>query len=229
MDPPALKTSIEKLAIEHGAGGPIKPRIDPDVEEEYSRHREFLQRSVAQLKKYLEDGSHSHMLTNSQLMGNNLSLIDDINGQRESNRKTKGTVQAQIGRIRQMAQVREQNKKKAGPGLVGADAGMLMNYQQQPTTVEADLDPTIILERNRQRLLALRAAINELESRKSIALQPAVLAPVEGLSNQAEPRIAFYTQAQTAAELVSPRGGQGAGEDEEKGGEAKNQMAQEAK
>jgi cilia- and flagella-associated protein 57 len=206
LDPPKLKKSIEILAKEHGAGGPIKPRIDPDVESEYSRHREFLQRSVAQLKKYLEDGSHEHMLTNSQLMQQNLDLIENINKQREHNRNLKRNVQADIGRIRQMAQQRDiKNKKKvktvAATGM--NDAGYAIQ-SGTGTQGQGDIDPTMILERNRQRILALRAAIAELESRRTSVKATSILPPLE--SNQTgEPRIAFYTQAQNADQLQSPR------------------------
>ncbi len=202
LDPPKIKKAIENLAKEHGAGGPIKPRIDPEVEGEYSRHREFLQRSVAQLKKHLEDGSHEHMLTNSQLMQQNLELIDRINKQRDSNRKLKGEVQADIGRIRQMAQQRDSGKKKSGQNF--PVASLLQAPGATTTGQNDDVDPTLILERNRQRILALRAAIAELESRRTSIRASSILPALEP-NQTAEPRIAFYTQAQSAAELASPR------------------------
>jgi hypothetical protein len=210
LDPPKLKKSIEALAKEHGAGGPIKPRIDPDVEDEYSRHREFLQRSVAQLKKYLEDGAHEHMLTNSSLMGANLELIDNINNQREHNRKLKRDVQADIGRIRQMAQQRDIKAKKSKAPKPDSVTMMpdLGTKAATKASLTGDMDPTMILERNRQRILALRAAIAELESRRTSVKATAILPPLEP-NQTTEPRIAFYTQAQNAEQLASPRAGDG--------------------
>ena len=39
-----IKEAVEKLIEMHGASGQLKARIDPDVEQEYSRHKEvFLQ------------------------------------------------------------------------------------------------------------------------------------------------------------------------------------------
>eukprot|EP00605_Chrysophyceae_sp_TOSAG23-4_P000210 GSChrysophyteH1.ASY1.ANO1.246.1 assembled CDS len=180
LDPPKLKKHVEILAKEHGAGGPIKPRIDPDVENEYSRHREFLQRSVLQLKKYLAEGSHEHMLTNSQLMGNNLDTIDNINKQRED--------------IKSKKKNKTQIKDVSLPG--GAS--------NTSSTKDGDIDPTTILERNRQRILALRAAIQELESRRTSVKATSILPPL-GPDQTTEPRIAFYTQAQNADQLASPR------------------------
>lgn len=211
LDPPQLKKSIEALAKEHGAGGPIKPRIDPDVESEYSRHREFLQRSVHQLKKYLEEGSHEHMLTNSSLMQENLDLIENINTQREHNRKLKRKVQADIGRIRQMAQQRDIKNKKKGKTVGNAATSNMLGMATNAIMSESDIDPTQILERNRQRILALRAAIAELESRRTSVKATSILPPLEA-DQTGEPRIAFYTQAQSADELQSPRANDAAGE-----------------
>jgi len=40
LSPPALKQAVEKLIMLHGSSGPMKPRIDPDVDQEYTRHKE---------------------------------------------------------------------------------------------------------------------------------------------------------------------------------------------
>ena len=69
-----------------------------------------------------------------------------------------------------------------------------------------DLDPASLLERNRRRILALRAAIAELEARAGpVGQVPAVLPPVDQ-KLAADQRIAFYTQAEGERDLVSPRG-----------------------
>jgi cilia- and flagella-associated protein 57 len=213
LNPPKLKTAIETLARDFSAVGPIKPRMDPEVEGEYARHREFLQRSIVQLKKFLEEGANAHMLTNTKLMSDNMSLIDGINKQRDFNRKLKNEVQADIGRIRQIAQQRDikQRKQKGGgdtvpqfkaPGTAGPGV-----------TGQLDMDPAAILDRNRRRILALRAAIAELESRGvNVGGQvPMVLPPLDQ-KRAPDQRIAFYTQAEEEKDLVSPRGG-GGGED----------------
>ena len=70
------------------------------------------------------------------------------------------------------------------------------------------MDPSSLLERNRRRILALRAAIAELESRTGgmTGQVPAVLPPVDQ-KRAPDQRIAFYTQAEGERDLVSPRGG----------------------
>lgn len=210
LNPPKLKTAIEALARDFGAMGPIKPRMDPEVEGEYARHREFLQRSIIQLKKFLEEGAHQHMLTNNKLMSDNMSLIDGINKQRDFNRKLKNEVQADIGRIRQMAQQRDQKARKSSAGDLGIRVPEVQGAGMGETGVlgGTDTDPSSLLERNRRRILALRAAIAELESRTGgmTGQVPAVLPPVDQ-KRAPDQRIAFYTQAEGERDLVSPRGG----------------------
>jgi len=215
LDPVALRQAIEQIVRDHGSSGVVKPRIDADVEGEYARHKEFLQRSILQLKKALEDGAQQHLATNGGLMQDNLKLIGEINKQRSSNRALRGEVQADIGRIRQMAQAKEINKRKKGGGEGGVmEMSLLENNDGGAGGGQEDVDPANILEKNRRRILALRAAIAELENRRLMdggsgagvnsayvrgdALPDIVLPAVE-------PRIAFYTQAQGAADLASPR------------------------
>jgi len=208
LNPPKLHAAIEKLVKEHNAAAPMKPRIDADVEKEYSRHKEFLIKSIASLKKGLEDGVQEHIAVNSSLMAANMSLIGEINTQRATNRSLRGSVQADIGRIRQMAQAREiaagNALKRAADAL--PDTMRVVDEYREPASAGtdrgADVDPGVILERNRQRILALRAALDELESRRG------ALPPID--------RIAFYTQAQSQEELASPRPATSASEGESK-------------
>jgi hypothetical protein len=203
LDPPKLLVAIGKLVKEFHADAPMKPRIDPEVEGEYGRHKEFLVKSIAALKKSLEDGVQSHIAVNSQLMSANMQIINEINTQRAANRQVRNALQADIGRLRQMVQAREQAVSLA---LKKANANTLSQLPETMKVVEeykepasapgtargGEVDPSSLLERNRHRIIALRAAIAELESRRVTSLPP-----IE--------RIAFYTQAQSQEELQSPR------------------------
>lgn len=137
-------------------------------------------------------------------MSANLDLIDNINNQREKNRSLKREVQADIGRIRQMAQKRDLKAKKSGK-TTNSQLTMKPLTSMPTHSAPDEIDPTNILERNRQRILALRAAIGELESRRTSVKATSILPPLEP-NQTTEPRIAFYTQAQNADELASPRG-----------------------
>lgn len=198
LNPPKLLVAIESLVKEHNAAAPAKPRIDPDVEDEYSRHKEFLIKSIAALKKSLEDGGNSHIAVNSSLMSGNMQLISEINKQRAANRQVRNLVQADIGRIRQMIQARDiavNSALKKAAAILPDTMKVVEEYREPgatPNTTRGEIDPSTILERNRRRIIALRAALAELEARRGTSLPP-----IE--------RIAFYTQAQSREELVSPR------------------------
>jgi len=210
---------MEILVREYGAMGPIKPRMDPDVEGEYTRHRDFLQKSIAQLKKYLEDGSYENMQQNQSLMKNNMDLIAKINSQRDVNKKLKMEVQADIGRIRQLAQQKEIRRQKLAATqskTANLEAQLIGEMQNVIPSRQDELDPTLILERNRRRIMALRAAIAELESRRTTTKMPTGLLPPMDPALGQDQRIAFYTQAQDASELQSPRALAENGNQEEK-------------
>ena len=84
----------------HGATGSLKPRVDADVEEEYNRHREFLTKSVKQMKRVFEANAGEHSGSSNDIMKANLELIAEINKQRDSTKQLKRDVQARIGQIR---------------------------------------------------------------------------------------------------------------------------------
>lgn len=88
-----------------------------EVQEEYARHKEFLQRSILDLKRAVEADAMSHMTTNNAIRESNMKLIHEINTQREVNKNLKISVQADIGRIRHLAQSRATAANKRGKTL----------------------------------------------------------------------------------------------------------------
>ena len=119
-----------------------------------------------------------HTVTNNELMKGNMGLIDDINKQRDSNKILKLRVQSDMGELRRAYQVMgakadktdRTRETKAMKGLFEDTES-----QQQPE------DLTALLYRNRQRLLALRAAVADLEARKRsvFAVPREILPPIE--------------------------------------------------
>jgi hypothetical protein len=113
----------------------------------------------------------------------NLALIAQINAQREANRSLKMTVQADIGRIRHYANAPKKKSVSGGnasqsskqpaltalPYIANAD-GTGGRPMQTPTNNEF-VEPFELLEKNRRRILSLRAAIAELGERNAEANQ----------------------------------------------------------
>ena len=105
LDPVKLQASVDKLVATHSGNQEVKTTMDPEVTDEYERHKEFLQKSVSQLKGALENEVQSHTSSTSSMMKKNLELIDEINKQREKNKTIKSSVQAATGRLTHLARV----------------------------------------------------------------------------------------------------------------------------
>jgi len=236
--PPLLLEAVQRIVEKYGSMENVRPLLDPEVEEEYSRHKEFLQKSVLELKKTLQSNSLTHMTTNSRIRQNNMALISEINSQRESNRMMKIEVQAAVGRIRHVAQQQSLTSKKRAGGSRGSSYG-----QQGPHKMGADgtgaagvefADPADLLEKNRKRIVALRTALAELEMRSNAMMQRAfskeTLPPIDGSSNnfnssnnngiqKAGGGVAVLPPLGGARKDVEGRVGEGEEEDEADGGD----------
>lgn len=189
---PLLVQAVKTIVENYGSMENVRPRIDPEVEEEYARHKEYLQRTIQELKQALEEGSVHHMTTNNQIRQNNMSLISEINAQRESNRQLKNHVQAEIGRIRHFAQALNMKKSKSklnGGSTKEATAAPKLAASlfagDSTGDVGDSMDPADLLDKNRRRITALRAALAELEARsRGMAMKAVsreVLPPMDGV------------------------------------------------
>jgi hypothetical protein len=166
LSPPDLKESVKKLMEDHGVQGTIRPRIDPDVEGEYNRHKMFLQNSIQQLQKTLQESTNSHIQSNHTLMEQNLTLIEEINKQRDKNKIMKSNVQADIGRLRRLLQTYEmsQEQKSKEPQYLDMKATPEYSNNNASNLGIDDVDPSHLLDKNRLRIQALRSALNELQN-----------------------------------------------------------------
>jgi len=194
--PNLLIQAVKQIVELYGSMENVRPRIDPEVEDEYARHKEYLQKSIQDLKKALEEGSVHHMNVNNQIREANMNLINEINTQRESNRQLKNHVAAEIGRIRHFAQSLNMKKKGIKPPQTGGHktvtpvaSSVGRGIFSQDSSIAAGNDavePSDLLEKNRRRILALRAALAELEARAQGMMQKAVsrevLPPMDGAS-----------------------------------------------
>ena len=210
---PTLVQHVKGIVAAYGSMENVRPRIDPEVEAEYARHREYLQRTIQELKLALEEGGVHHMTVNNQIRQNNMNLINEINTQRDSNRQLKNHVQAEIGRIRHFAQSLNMKKSK----LRGASQKEPLKI---PTSLFAgdeeeqdNLDPIDLLDKNRRRIAALRAAIDALEQRSRSVMQKAmsreVLPPMEGVES-----ISGNSQVGSLPQIADARAQRNSGESE---------------
>lgn len=175
QNPVELRMAIERLFSEYIVGmAEIKVSIEPEVEQEYDRHRQYLNRSVLQLKKQLTEATAGHGRSNRDIMQENMNLIAVINAQRESNRDLKNKVQAGLGRLQHLARVASRGNKHGLPA-VGSFHGT--------SDAEVIRNPVTELEANRARMIALRSRINSLENKMMMqkAYSREVLPPMDGV------------------------------------------------
>uniref|UniRef100_A0A0B7A6G0 Cilia- and flagella-associated protein 57 n=1 Tax=Arion vulgaris TaxID=1028688 RepID=A0A0B7A6G0_9EUPU len=80
QDPKMLKESIKALYQKHVQEDITESAsVDADIQKEFSRQKEHLERSVANLRKKLEKDSEIHKADNVRIMQENVSLIKEIN------------------------------------------------------------------------------------------------------------------------------------------------------
>merc|ERR1712154_702744 len=84
QDPKMLKESIKALYQKHVQEDITESAsVDADIQKEFSRQKEHLERSVASLRKKLEKDSEIHKADNVRIMQENVSLIKEINDLRK--------------------------------------------------------------------------------------------------------------------------------------------------
>merc|ERR1712050_814931 len=78
-EPKQLKESVAGLYRKYVQSGAKKLDLDTDMQKEYNRQRDYLEKSVDSLKRKLEKDSQAHHIDNMRIMQENVSLIREIN------------------------------------------------------------------------------------------------------------------------------------------------------
>jgi len=78
-EPKQLKESVVTLYWKYVQTGMKKLDLDTDMQKEYNRQRDYLEKSVDSLKRKLEKDSQAHRIDNMRIMQENVSLIREIN------------------------------------------------------------------------------------------------------------------------------------------------------
>ncbi|XP_076813301.1 cilia- and flagella-associated protein 57-like [Clavelina lepadiformis] len=110
QEPKKLKESIKKIYDTHVHDDSAESvSVDTDIQKEYSRQREHLERSVASYRKKLAKDTEIHRADNVRIMQENVSLIKEINDLRRELKLTRTQVhdlEASLGT----------NRSKIAPG-----------------------------------------------------------------------------------------------------------------
>merc|ERR1719243_420334 len=79
QEPKQLKEAVANLYRKYVQSGVKKLDLDTDMQKEYNRQRDYLEKSVDSLKRKLEKDSQAHRIDNMRIMQENVSLIREIN------------------------------------------------------------------------------------------------------------------------------------------------------
>lgn len=79
QDPKALKESVKHLYQKHLTENVRPFEMEEDIQREYNRQREYLEKSVESLKRKLQKDMELHRSDNMRIMQENVSLIKEIN------------------------------------------------------------------------------------------------------------------------------------------------------
>jgi chromosome segregation ATPase len=113
QDPKQLKDSVGALYKKYVPNGVRKQELDPDIQREYSRQREYLEKSVDSLKKKLLKDSDVHRSDNMRILQEKVALIREINDLRREIEYLKRERQQQRLNVKSAPGSPEQQKTKA--------------------------------------------------------------------------------------------------------------------
>jgi len=108
QDPKALKDSVKRMYQKHVTETVASRGVEPDIAAEYTRQREYLEKSVESLKRKLNKNMELHRSDNMRMMQENVTLVKEINDLRRE--------------IKQMKMAQRANAM-AGSGSGGGGAG----------------------------------------------------------------------------------------------------------
>jgi len=166
-----LKESIKALYQKHVQEDITESAsVDADIQKEFSRQKEHLERSVASLRKKLEKDSEIHKADNVRIMQENVTLIKEINDLRKELKLCRVLIHDM-----EAAMGLDARSKKAG----GA-SNMALPPKPPGPLVERELEEhKKVIEMQQVELKRLRDEIYDLENGRPLSTpQPSKLAPI---------------------------------------------------
>merc|ERR1711865_1116256 len=162
QDPKMLRDSIAKLYKKQAKEQVHTGELDVNIQSEYHRQREFLERSVDSLKLKFARDVQLHKQDNMRIMQDNMNLIKEIN------------------ELRQQQQAFRLQQQEASVLGTGAGAGKM---QGRPPLHSQRMDgnPQEIIATQQDQLQSLRLQIDKLQQTRNVmAASNGGRAPMDG-------------------------------------------------
>jgi chromosome segregation ATPase len=162
QDPKGLASAVRSLHQKHCVEAKEEGRpADEDVQEEHNRQREFLERSIAALKKKLEHAEQVHRTETDRVVRENVTLIKEINALRKELHSSQGEVKHLEGTLRTTRNLAEMR----GQTLPSKEETLRMSGVLGQTAREThELNQTErIIDMQKQEIRRLRESMRTLE------------------------------------------------------------------
>ena len=167
QDPKKLKESVKSLYQRYVTKQVQEGGLDTDIQKEYNRQREYLEKSVESLKRKLSKDSENHRAENLRIMQENVVLIKEINELR-----------------RELKLLKQDQRSKA---VIAGAANKIKEVNKEAVL---DFDPLREIEMQREEIRRLRERIRELENTSRVSKRPKSrekLPPMDGFSEEEVP------------------------------------------
>ncbi|KAK7495825.1 hypothetical protein BaRGS_00012815 [Batillaria attramentaria] len=159
QDPKMLKESIKALYQKHVQEDITESAsVDADIQKEFSRQKEHLERSVASLRKKLEKDSEIHKADNVRIMQENVSLIKEINDLRRELKLCRTNIHDMEAALGLHSQ-----KNKKGGGMDQQSAMQLVSKQPSALMDQKMEEQNKIIDMQKHEIRRLRRDISDLE------------------------------------------------------------------
>eukprot|EP00933_Yihiella_yeosuensis_P068974 TRINITY_DN7503_c8_g1_i1.p1 TRINITY_DN7503_c8_g1~~TRINITY_DN7503_c8_g1_i1.p1 ORF type:complete len:1191 (-),score=308.81 TRINITY_DN7503_c8_g1_i1:162-3734(-) len=139
QEPTQLKESVTALYKKYVPNGVKKQELDSDIQREYNRQRDYLEKSVDSLKKKLLKDSDVHRQDNTRILQENVSLIREINDLRR-----------EIDYLKRERQQQRLHVSKLKGTAKGLEKNTVSQEAQEKTAREMDSNKTEIEDLRRQ-------------------------------------------------------------------------------
>ena len=143
-EPKQLKEAVKALYQKHVLEPPQGAQVDVDIQKEYNRQRDYLEKTVDSLKRKLSKDMDLHKTDSMRIMQENVALIKEIN---ELRREIKALKQAPRG---------------PAPGGNGKDTPQVASGRGS-RAVTSSVEAAKEIEMQREEIRRLRSRLDELE------------------------------------------------------------------
>jgi hypothetical protein len=167
-EPKQLKEAVKALYQKHVLEPPAGAQVDQDMQKEYSRQRDYLEKTVDSLKRKLSKDMDLHKTDSMRIMQENVALIKEINELRREIKALKQGPRPPAGNAKDTPQVASGRGSRAVTSSVEAAKEIEMQREEirrlRNRLDELERNPIINRPTSREKLPAMEGFSEGRES-----------------------------------------------------------------